>query len=1715
LRKLAILLGTVGPLMGQSWYNSGWTFRKTVAVDHRRVFGNLTNFPVFLQFDADPDMAGRMQSSCQDLLITLANGTKLDHQLLTCDALKGSARAYVRVPSVTASADTVLLVYYGNRAAPDQQNARGVWDANYKVVLPGGSLTDATANGNNTTTHGTVAAAASPFGTARYFNGTNAYLTTATAQVTSYTVEACYKYDTNGNQTVVGTNNRAFGVGASSGQYHGSAALAWPTVINPTPARWYCAAQTWDGSTVNAYLDGGVKQSAAAATLNSFTGGLRIGGDGSTFFRGWVADVRLSNVARPRAWLATQESNRQHPESFFRVGRLETNAAAAPAIDSFTANYGSVESGKPTVLAWLVRGAASVTIDQGVGPQTALISGAATVNPASTTTYTLTATNAQGTSTASVTVTALPASPPVVYVRAGGPAGVWLHGYKTDANGHALMSTAEPHNLVPGDYVTQWGITTKNEGGRHYASNLNGHFIVKEVVDTSHYTIADMSGAYVNPNDPESADPITVAGAEWTGRATPFPLASGPRTMLGGPGDDIGRRIAVEPARLVVSGGVATADLGYAHTVIAGNTISVWNTTASGNLNGEHVVTGVESTTITFATNSPNGTYTHNDTCGRNPANPTLIGGTDNCVRISQYAIASNQQWTAGVLSITNGWNASPANYKTVFDGGAISGFSGYGMDHALGAYRYMVDRKCQLCVDALVYYVNNIERTGGVNWAVMASVYSDFGGDQDLGHYGFWYYQQFSLAYGAVREHLTAAQRTAFAKKILNNIDDPANPCTEVFPDYIDVSTGTARGGSGNTIVLKADDTAADNYYVDNYVTFTESPTKTWWGRISGYAASTKTATVSWIGYREAPGSGLDPAETATWTMPTGFPYRIIATARVSGTTLTALNANFTSTIERGDAVLVHTTWGNYQIPNYQYYVSGVTDASHLTVIKAGAAPDVASLTPIWRIPQYKLASNHCGFIWRNMFTQGWPGNRSNMFRGWGTTSALEDTWHRMPAPNQNVGGIQASFDVAVGSALAEDDPRAAALLELGQSEGWDYQYRFNLMYRSGFTANAVWYGYGNDTVGMGYYMQAVHSAVPALPMPGIAGEFLTNIQRVKLYLPLPDHPTAMMLYGANSAASSLGFGNSYGPSDNWWRDFGTLFNPSTITAKYLNQFLTDVNPPLQASNSAVQHFPLIDPRTTQAGMRANYKAQPTQYFFNTKGSKAECENGTGKGFSWDFYTCDWATADAVISKGSWTDSSATQVMFQGRAFSGGYDTSEGGDIKIYKVGHLVNTDSYPPGSAQPNVARSSGTMIDFGSSAVLREYYNLGTSVSRITRWAGATNYGDTSGRYVYAMSDMQGAYDPTYNRVQRHFVHFKKAGTQEVVLQADDIDASNIPPAGGIRLNIHYTQNGNTGTPNEDINLRYDEGTTTCLLTANCDHSHTGVTMTAGDTIVSHQNGAAADSNGPARAWGVLTKVFSPGPVTLRWDGNSYTGVVWKYADRLSVCAGASCGAAATGLESVTVHKVTSNTDTMLDAKTLTTAAGWFAVQAEGKVALFARGGVLNTVASFTSDHQGTGQYLLAGMAAGNYNVTVNGSPVAGAPFTVTDGDNTIYFESTAGSVTVAPLAQMACTITTTTLAEGTVGALYSQRPATAYCSQPVTWRLSAGTMCAGLNLYGDSGTISGTPEAPQSCEFTVEATDGLLNTATQGFTIAVRPPAGTTVSAEAAKAGGRWR
>ena len=153
-----------GPATFKAARANTWTERKAITINRGKVPSTQTDFPVLIDI-TDASLAAKAQADGDDILFTSGDGsTKIPHEIEVYTTATGRLTAWVKVPSLSSTADTVIYMYYGNSAASSQQDATNVWDTNYKGVwhLPNGSSlsgAESTSNPNAATASGATAAA--------------------------------------------------------------------------------------------------------------------------------------------------------------------------------------------------------------------------------------------------------------------------------------------------------------------------------------------------------------------------------------------------------------------------------------------------------------------------------------------------------------------------------------------------------------------------------------------------------------------------------------------------------------------------------------------------------------------------------------------------------------------------------------------------------------------------------------------------------------------------------------------------------------------------------------------------------------------------------------------------------------------------------------------------------------------------------------------------------------------------------------------------------------------------------------------------------------------------------------------------------------------------------------------------------------------------------------------------------------------------------------------------------------------------------------------------------------------------------------------------------------------------------------------------------------------------------------------------------------------
>ena len=382
-------------IAGTSWYNTSWSNRKGITIDHTKVSGStaLTSFPVLISV-TDADIAAGAQSGGQDILFTAADGaTKLNHEIDTYTSSNGKLTAWVQVPSLSPTADTVIYVYYGNASATDQQNKTGVWDSNYSGVWhlgDGSTLTanDSTSNGNNASSlNGASAAAAQIGGGASFSAGSSQHIDTG--DTSSLQITGSLTAETWINVTGDGINYPRFlGKGSinSTGwfffklnatddhilfQVQGTN-LASTNAVSRNA--WHHVVGVYDGSQMKLYIDGASAVSPGTKTgaINTSGHNLQIGAEsaGGSWLQGDMDEVRVSNTSRTGDWIATEYNNQASPGTFYSLSGAQGGSGSVVGTPAYSPSGGTYSSAQTVTISSATSGAAIYYTTNGSSPTT-------------------------------------------------------------------------------------------------------------------------------------------------------------------------------------------------------------------------------------------------------------------------------------------------------------------------------------------------------------------------------------------------------------------------------------------------------------------------------------------------------------------------------------------------------------------------------------------------------------------------------------------------------------------------------------------------------------------------------------------------------------------------------------------------------------------------------------------------------------------------------------------------------------------------------------------------------------------------------------------------------------------------------------------------------------------------------------------------------------------------------------------------------------------------------------------------------------------------------------------------------------------------------------------------------------------------------------------------------------------------------------------------
>jgi hypothetical protein len=356
---LPIQFGASAPTQG--WGYASWSYRKKITIDYTKVAtSSQTNFPVLISTTdtswKNTTNGGHVgQADGGDILFTLSDGvTKLSHEIESYASSTGALVAWVKIPTLSATANTEIYMYYGNASCADQWDPTNVWDSNFKMVqhLKDGAdtshVSDSTTNaytGTKTGANEPIASSTAKIYQAQYFDNSNDRINIGDISQNNLTLEAWIKTPSipTNQEPIINKGYTSHAdpwyeyslfVSPTTGYLNGEVTVGGTIYVlsgtgNVADNNWHYVVMRYNGETLSVSNDAGTEaqDTNPSGNVNDYATNTYIGGytnlsstGDSYYFNGYIDEVRISNTARDTTWIKTSYNNQNSPSTFYSIG---------------------------------------------------------------------------------------------------------------------------------------------------------------------------------------------------------------------------------------------------------------------------------------------------------------------------------------------------------------------------------------------------------------------------------------------------------------------------------------------------------------------------------------------------------------------------------------------------------------------------------------------------------------------------------------------------------------------------------------------------------------------------------------------------------------------------------------------------------------------------------------------------------------------------------------------------------------------------------------------------------------------------------------------------------------------------------------------------------------------------------------------------------------------------------------------------------------------------------------------------------------------------------------------------------------------------------------------------------------------------------------------------------------------------------------------------
>lgn len=341
-------------------YDSDFTKRFKITSDNTLVPSTQTDIPLALDLSTIGSGHGfwsNVKSDGGDIRVVEDDETtEVPIEVYNLDTTAKTGQIYFK-SDINSASDTDYYIYYGNASATkagegDTYGQHNVWDSTYGAVYHLGDSTaedvkDSTGNSLDEGTGSSSATSATgKFGKCFDFNGSTNLITfesgvaTYVSPTAELQFELWFNADTIGQDVLMETRldstNKGYGLWFWNSNLRPSVGVnssgnPWTNVTYPLTSintgTWYKVVVTYDGSTVEMFVDDDSKDSYAITGSIAYSGsqmnfGVRAGGDD---FDGKLDEIWISTSARSNDWNTVIYNWQNDNSAFWTVAAEEAN----------------------------------------------------------------------------------------------------------------------------------------------------------------------------------------------------------------------------------------------------------------------------------------------------------------------------------------------------------------------------------------------------------------------------------------------------------------------------------------------------------------------------------------------------------------------------------------------------------------------------------------------------------------------------------------------------------------------------------------------------------------------------------------------------------------------------------------------------------------------------------------------------------------------------------------------------------------------------------------------------------------------------------------------------------------------------------------------------------------------------------------------------------------------------------------------------------------------------------------------------------------------------------------------------------------------------------------------------------------------------------------------------------------------------------------------